>query len=535
MSELKRIVADMETVFAQSGYPADFLADYDQMECLASHPGRETFLVRRKDSGETAVASCYDRTAFPIRPDIRLLRELSHPGLPRYLEEYRNERMICVVREYIPGETLSVYARERQLTLRQIAAIGEELCDILHVLHTHEPPVIHRDLKPENVIIRPDGSAALIDFDISRAVKTEAQTDTFFFGTKGYAPPEQYGFGQTDARADIYALGVLLRWLVTGSARENRNVRIDERLQGVIDRCTAFSPEDRYADVLKVRDALRAVRTRPRRIRPAVAAALAAAAAALLLCGFAVGRWTDWLRPPERIAFAEPLVERAVRLQLGKARGALTPEELAGVRSLYIYGTEAFPDFDGYSRCTVDGSSPGSVRTLDDLRLLPGLESFFMGREGLVDVSALGELPQLRSVELKHMKVYSVEDLARDRRLEYAVLFDIGVSDFTPLENCPWLTTLDVGLNPVTDLRQLGTHPGVQSLGLMWLKLDSLEGLPARFPAVRTVSLQHSGSVDLTPLRELPRLETVYVLAEQAGAAEAALAGGGVTVQVTEN
>ena len=535
MNELKRIVEDMESVFAQSGYPEDFLAAYDQMECLASHTGRETFLVQRKDNGETAVATCFDRAAFPIRPDLGLLRELNHPGLPRYFEQYQNERMVCVVREYIEGEPLSVYARERQLTQAEIAVIGEQLCDILSVLHTHEPPVIHRDIKPENVIVRPDGSVALIDFDISRAVKENAETDTVFFGTKGYAPPEQYGFGQTDSRADIYALGVLLRWLVTGSTRENRNVRIDEGLQRVIDRCTAFSPEDRYSDAQQVRQALRKAEKRRWHVRPGLAAALVAAAALLLLGGFAAGRWTDWFRPAERIVFAEPLVEQAVRLQLGKERGALTPEELAGVRRLYIYGAEALADMDEFGSRRVDTSAVGPVRTLDDLRLLPGLEAFFMGRQGQVDVSALGELTQLRSVELKHMKVYSVEGLARNSRLEYAVLFDTGVNDFTPLENCPWLSTLDIGLNPVTELRQLGTHPGVRNLGLMWLKLDSLEGLAERFPAAQSVSLQHGSFADLSPLRELPRLESVYVLAEQAEAAEAALAGTAAAVHVTEN
>ena len=71
MNELKRMVEDMQSVFAESQYPQDFLDAYDQMECLASHSGRETFLVRKKENGETAVAKCYDRAAFtfPLRPE----------------------------------------------------------------------------------------------------------------------------------------------------------------------------------------------------------------------------------------------------------------------------------------------------------------------------------------------------------------------------------------------------------------------------------------------------------------------------------
>ena len=257
MKSVERIVADMESVFAESSYPEDFLAVYDQMECLANHKGRETFLVRRKDDGASAVATCYDCAVFPLRPDIRLLQSLEHSGLPHYYARYENDRMICVVREYIEGEPLSDYVRDRQLSIEDIVGMAGQLCDILEALHTHQPPVVHRDIKPENIIVRPDGGIALIDFDIARAVREGGGTDTVFFGTKGYAPPEQYGFGQTDCRADIYALGVLLRWLITGSIRENKNIAIHPDIKRVIDRCTTFSPDERYADAGQVRKDLR--------------------------------------------------------------------------------------------------------------------------------------------------------------------------------------------------------------------------------------------------------------------------------------
>lgn len=334
MKELKHIVADMESVFAQSSYPQDFLAAYDQMECLASHKGRETFLVQRKSDGEMAIASCYERATFPLRPDIQLLQDLNHPGLSHYYEEYRNEQMLCVVREYIEGEPLSAYARDRQLSIEDIVSMARRLCDILQVLHTHEPPVVHRDIKPENIIVKPDGDIVLIDFDIARTVKAESGTDTVFFGTKGYAPPEQYGFGQTDGRTDIYAFGVLLRWLVTGSDRENGNISTDPDLQHIIDRCTAFAPQQRFSDVGEVRRALESVGRRKWRFDPRAAVALALAAILMLCAGFAVGRWTDWLRPVERISFQEPLIEKAARLWIGKEQGALTEEDLARVTRL---------------------------------------------------------------------------------------------------------------------------------------------------------------------------------------------------------
>ena len=535
MKELKRIVADMESVFAQSSYPQDFLAAYDQMECLASHKGRETFLVQRKSDGEMAIATCYDRAAFPLRPDIQLLRDLNHPGLPHYYEEYRNEQMLCVVREYIEGEPLSAYARDRQLSIEDIASMARRLCDILQVLHTHEPPVVHRDIKPENIIVKPDGDIVLIDFDIARAVKAESGTDTVFFGTKGYAPPEQYGFGQTDGRTDIYAFGVLLRWLVTGSERANGNISIDPDLQGIIDRCTAFAPEQRFSDIAEVRRALETVGGRKRRFDPKAAVALALAAILMLCAGFAVGRWTDWLKPVPKIVFQEPLIEQAARLWIGKESGPLTEEDLARVTQLYIFDAQAFGEADPYNQCDVGSCVGGPIRTLDDLQMLKNLEEVHIAHQGYVDATGVAGLPKLYTVELKHMHLSGVAAIADAPGLKHAILFCDGLSDVTALQNCPWLETLDIGLNDIASLNQVGSYPNVRNLGFMWLEMDNVDDIAQRFPKAKNVTLQHGNIRDLSGLKALPGLENVWVLSEQADAVRALLEGTDVQIHITEN
>ena len=535
MNELKRIVEDMQSVFAESSYPRDFLEAYDQMECLANHAGRETFLVRRKDDGRMAVAKCYDLSAFALKPDPDLLRDVEHPGLPRFLEQFRNDRILCVVREYVEGEPLSEYVQETRLTAQGIAALGAQLCDILAVLHGHAPPIIHRDIKPENIIVRPDGTLVLIDFDISRVYKERAAGDTVFLGTKGYAPPEQYGFGQTDHRSDLYALGVLLRWMVTGSVKENPNVTIDPRLKRVIDRCTAFSPEARYADVSQVRRDLERVR---RGGRPIDALRLLVGAILLLaaLCaGFAAGRYTDWLRPTPGIAFSEPLIERAVRLQLDGEGGALTREALEQVHKLYIYGSDVFADQEQFGQQRVDDHAEGPLRTLDDLKLLPNLEEVHIARQGYLDVSGLADLPRIYTVEIKHARISGVQPIAHISRLKHAMLFDCSLADVSALENCPWLETLDVGLNDLTSLREVGSYPEVRSLGFMWLSMDNVDDIGERFPKVQALMLQHGDIRDLSGLGAMRDLKVVYVLQEQYDAVAQSLAGTDVEIRVTEN
>ena len=152
-----------------------------------------------------------------ICQEVDILRKLEHPALPGIADLIDTDEAVYLVMDYIRGETLS-HLRQRIGPVPEKAALDwmTQLAQVLSYLHGQAPPVIHRDLKPSNVIRRPDGSLALIDLGIAREYKTEQTQDTRALGTKGYAPPEQYGGDQTDARSDIYALGVTITEMLTG-------------------------------------------------------------------------------------------------------------------------------------------------------------------------------------------------------------------------------------------------------------------------------------------------------------------------------
>ena len=105
-------------------------------------------------------------------------------------------------------------------------------------------------MKPDNIMLTPEGKIKLIDFGIAREYKTENTTDTTNLGTKSYAAPEQLSGKQTDARTDIYSLGVTLYHLVTGKSLneppfEMRPIRdwdstLPEGLEHIILKCTQF-------------------------------------------------------------------------------------------------------------------------------------------------------------------------------------------------------------------------------------------------------------------------------------------------------
>ncbi len=150
--------------------------------------------------------------------EARLLRSLSHPNIPVVGDYFHHEGRPVMVMEFIDGQTLEdvLHSQHEPFREDQIVSYGIQLCRVLHYLHTRNPPIIYRDLKPPNVMIARSGVMKLIDFGVARTRKEQKAKDTIAMGSAGYAPPEQYGKAQTDARSDVYALGATLLHLSTG-------------------------------------------------------------------------------------------------------------------------------------------------------------------------------------------------------------------------------------------------------------------------------------------------------------------------------
>ena len=158
---------------------------------------------------------------------------------------------MLVLEEYIRGDSLAYLLENGPLPPEYARRIALQVCQALEVLHGLG--IVHRDIKPENILIRGD-EAVLIDFDVSRVHKSEGLSDTRIMGTTGYAAPEQYGFSQTDARADIYSLGVLLNEMLTG--KHPSTCLAGGPLQPVIEKCIEVNVNKRYSTAAEVIAAL---------------------------------------------------------------------------------------------------------------------------------------------------------------------------------------------------------------------------------------------------------------------------------------
>mgnify|MGYP004724945623 CR=1 FL=1 len=220
---------------------------FDEIKVLKRGARGTVTLLRHRTTGKRYVFRCFDGSAEVYQ---RLLT-VDCPHLPRVEEVAASNGRVAVLEEYVQGDTLLYLLEGGLLDWAEAKKVTEDICAALWVLHSMG--AVHRDVKESNVILR-GGDAVLIDFDASRIIKPTCPTDTVILGTTGYAAPEQFGLSQTDGRADIYSLGVLLNVMLTG---QHPSRRLAAGHAGrIVRRCTMMNPDQRFRTVLELRDAL---------------------------------------------------------------------------------------------------------------------------------------------------------------------------------------------------------------------------------------------------------------------------------------
>ena len=205
-----------------------------------------------------------------VTREAEMLQWLRHPMLPVVYEVFQEDGWYLAM-EYIQGITLREYVeRNGYVRERQACVWTDELLDVLGYLHTRKPPVIYRDLKPDNIMVCSDGHLRLVDFGAACRQQFGVASDGLMAATPGYGAPEQFGRTgdgiRADERSDIYALGKVLYYMVTGSdpARPpyvSLSIRdyqplLTPDLERIIRKCIEDETTDRYQTVCQVRNDL---------------------------------------------------------------------------------------------------------------------------------------------------------------------------------------------------------------------------------------------------------------------------------------
>lgn len=198
--------------------------------------GRVTYKATHIPTNETVVikqfqflGSTWKETEYEAyEQESQILRRLSHPGIPRYLDNFETEQGFCLVQQYIEAQSL---ATSRSFKLEKIKKIALNLLRILVYLQSQNPPFIHRDIKPENILVDEDLKAYLIDFGFARQGGGEVTVSSVVKGTMGFMPPEQLFNRELTAASDLYGLGATLVCLLTGVKSNDIGTLIDADYQ----------------------------------------------------------------------------------------------------------------------------------------------------------------------------------------------------------------------------------------------------------------------------------------------------------------
>ena len=183
-------------------------------------------MVAIKVPRAAALASKEDLDRF-LR-EARSVAQLRHPGIVPVFEVGKADDLPFLVSEYVDGVTLSDLSTGRNLTHNEAAELIEAVARALE--YAHAQGVIHRDVKPANIIVGEDGQPRLMDFGLAKRDMGETTMTVAgqVIGTPAYMSPEQAS-GQAhhvDGRSDVYSLGVILYWLLTGKLPFRGNSRM---------------------------------------------------------------------------------------------------------------------------------------------------------------------------------------------------------------------------------------------------------------------------------------------------------------------
>ncbi|QQR59815.1 MAG: serine/threonine protein kinase [Candidatus Melainabacteria bacterium] len=235
-----------------------------------------TYLVSEEGQEEPKVVK---ELILPQYADVRIVQEatkrferateilgsLDHPKIVKLHESFIENGRAYIVLEFISGKTLrDIVNPDRTLSVDRICELGLQMCDILDYLHTREPAVLHCDFAPDNLILSFDSKIKLVDFDVARVANSTAFTS--IAGRPSYTPPEQFR-GEPDTRSDLYAMGAILKFLLTGqdpAPLSGGEIIItgtdpESRLKELINRLLAFEADQRPANALTVKEQLQLI------------------------------------------------------------------------------------------------------------------------------------------------------------------------------------------------------------------------------------------------------------------------------------
>jgi len=477
--------------------------EYEVLSCLKYIEQKQVYVLLQKSTERKAVLKCgFGIYREILREEAKRLVQMNGAGFPKLLVWEESEEACFLVREYVEGDTLQeLMEKELPLTGQEALEAAIQVCGVLERLHQQNPPIIYRDVKPQNVVRTLQGKYVLIDLDTARAYKDGVEEDTVFMGTRGLASPEQYGYQQTDARTDVYGLGMLLLYLLTGGYQKDKTYEaLPAQIKKIIIKCTEFSPKDRYSSMKEVERALKGLQRRAeqRKFLKKRKAMLYIITTVVVAVGFVLGgtfRYVLQLKEAEStVEFANPKIEEAVRHMLLKTDGsAITKEELEHVHTLVICGERVFSSWvekEEYLAfnwfVTNNWTQPEEPFDWSDLSMFTNINTLVIEYQNVTEVPDLSYLPLVRV------------DLSNN-----------SLTDISGLSGCTQIKTLQLKNNPIRDISALQGLEQLEMLDVSYTQVSDLS--PVVSDKIKELYLEFSDIKDFHVLEECPAIENIRV------------------------
>ena len=558
--------------------PPSMVSGYKIISCLKYSEQSATYLMRSVQSGKTVLLKTSSDTLFTEtlineKNILDFIHQQEAPlsaSFPQNLESELHQDTFYYTRTYIEGRTLEELCESniKKPGMSSSLALNYaiQLAELLHFLHTLKPPVIHRDIKPQNVVVDNAGCCHFIDMGISRFFGKAKKNDTIIMGTRITAPPEQFGYQQTDIRSDLYSLGVLMHYCITGeyAITDKTLAELDPDIRKIVKKATMFDPDKRYQTTDEMLPELLEARYHGFLESPAFrnqkrtiswrSLALSLLLLNLGLAGILLYQNTrlplqNTLSPSASsvetsasdYTFREALIEEAVRKILNIPEGPVTTKDLEKVTALHIMGLQIYSDdseiwfkgdypwfFDDETRESGLYLQQGTISSLEDLTHMPNLktvslygqqisdisvlkdttvENLGLGYNPLTDLSALERNTSLRSLNLASLELTDTGLLASLPNLEILNISGTDIDSLQGLENCVIreLNAFDVNLKNYGEIRTL---PCLEKLVLGYMNPDILEKLADL--SIKDLSFHYSHDVSLDSFSVLPKPETLF-------------------------
>lgn len=460
MGDLQAFSADYQAACVIPDMPESIGQYYSIKGCLKYNANQQVYLLRGAEDG----TSCILKVA-PAGSKNKLMREhalllmLHDSAFPHPITCFTRAEHVFLLREYIQGKSLADYLESCEtIPIKKVLSIACKVCGIVEKLHAMKPPIIHRDIKPQNIIISESGTIHLVDLDTVQAESAEKSFDTEILGTAVTAAPEQFGYKRCDARADVYGIGMLLVFLLTGGYDKNqlRALRVSPVLKRIIYKCLRFDPEKRYPSVHILHKCLTAYTVRWRNLTVRLTCAL-------LLCTLAAGLYVNRTAVLNSMGtaiaqlnkgsyrFKSPLIEKAVRLQLNRPEGNISIEDMQGITELNLMGDTPFLHWE-------DAFSFGFAQHLHGT-------DFAGGYSVLTDLADLEYLPHLQKLSLLRLDLTDLTPLSK-LQLSHLSVCDNRISGISPLYGMKMLQKLDISNNPISDITGLSALTRLDTLNI---------------------------------------------------------------------